>query len=135
MRVLFVDDEPRVLDGLRRMLRTKRHQWQMRFAASGAEALAVLAGEPADVLVTDMRMPEMDGAALLAQVRERYPRIVRMVLSGHSDRDASMRALEVAHQFLNKPCDAATLTDTIERAVALHGQLDREAVRRAVGQV
>ena len=66
MRVLFVDDEPRVLDGLRRMLRTKRDQWQMRFVASGAEALAALAGEPADVLITDMRMPEMDGAARLA---------------------------------------------------------------------
>jgi HD-like signal output (HDOD) protein len=135
MRVLFVDDEPRVLDGLRRLLRPKRDRWDMRFAASGAAALEALEGEPVDVLVTDMRMPGMDGARLLAQVRDRYPQIVRMILSGHSDRDASMRAVEVAHQFLNKPCDATTLTDTIERAVALHGRLDLEAMRRAIGQV
>ena len=60
-RVLFVDDEPEVLDGLRDALRRYRRVWDMRFAGGGAEALALLEGEPADVIVTDVQMPGMDG--------------------------------------------------------------------------
>ena len=60
-RILFVDDETNILDGLRRMLRPLRQEWEMRFASSGEEALRLLEQEPCDVLVTDMRMPGMSG--------------------------------------------------------------------------
>ena len=69
-RVLFVDDEPRILEGLRRMLRPQRHEWEMAFAPGGEAALAMMEASPFDVIVSDMRMPGMDGATLLCRVRE-----------------------------------------------------------------
>jgi CheY-like chemotaxis protein len=69
-RVLFVDDEPKVLDALRRLLYAMRRQWEMAFLAGGQEALAYLAQHPCDVVVTDMRMPGIDGSQLLRQVRQ-----------------------------------------------------------------
>lgn len=133
--LLFVDDEPKVLEGLQRMLRPQRHRWQMSFAPSAAAALEALAQEPCDVLITDMRMPEIDGAKLLAMVRERYPGIVRIVLSGYTSHETAMRAAPVAHQFLVKPCDPAKLCEAIERACSLGAVLTDEATRKLVNAV
>lgn len=119
-RVLFVDDEALVLQGLARMLRGMRKQWDMAFVSSGSEALALMAREPFDVVVTDMRMPGMDGAQLLNEVRERYPKSVRIILSGHADRELTMRSLMATHQYLSKPCDAETLKATLGRVLSLH---------------
>ena len=69
IRVIFVDDEPRVLEGLKRMLRPKRNEWQMTFVGSAAEALNALKKEPCEVVVTDMRMPRLDGLSLLRKIR------------------------------------------------------------------
>jgi len=107
--VLFVDDEPRILEGLRRMLRGQRNEWDMAFAPGGEAALAMMGATTFDVIVSDMRMPEMDGAALLTQVRNLYPQVVRIVLSGHTELSTALRVVPVAHQFLAKPCDAGTL--------------------------
>ena len=86
-RVLFVDDEVNLREGLRRMSYLLRDEWEMAFAESGAQALALLSKAPFDVIVSDMRMPGMDGAQLLDEVRQRYPQMVRLILSGHSDRE------------------------------------------------
>jgi putative nucleotidyltransferase with HDIG domain len=118
-KILFVDDEPKVLEGLRRMLRPHRHEWDMTFASSGEEALSVLALSQFDVLVTDMRMPGMDGAQLLAEVRGRYPHLVRIILTGQSSREAVLRTIQMAHRQLSKPCDAEVLKATLMRACAL----------------
>jgi CheY-like chemotaxis protein len=72
-RILFVDDESRILEGLQRMLRPQRQHWEMAFASSGEAALKLLEERPFDVIVSDMRMPVMDGAALLTHVRDRFP--------------------------------------------------------------
>lgn len=138
--ILFVDDEPMVLQGLQRMLRPHRAIWDMSFAASGAEALAMLEGNALegkafDAVVTDMRMPGMDGASLLEQVRDRYPAAIRIVLSGYFEKEAAMRALPVAHQFLAKPCDPGKLRDAIDRAVGFMGLLPDVALRRVVGAI
>lgn len=122
-RVLFVDDETRVLDGLQRMLRSRRHTWEMEFASDAASALEACARAPFDVVVSDMRMPGMDGADLLTEVQRRHPDTVRIVLSGHADRAGAARAARVAHQLLTKPTDAAGLTETIERACQLRDTL------------
>ena len=132
-RVLFVDDELRILEGLRRMLRPQRHEWEMAFAPSGEAALAMMEASPFDVIVSDMRMPGMDGAKLLATVRELYPQVVRVVLSNHTELSTALRVVPVAHQFLAKPCDAGTLRVAIERACHLKGLLSDEAIRRTVG--
>ena len=117
--ILFVDDDPHLLQGLRRMLRPMRQEWQMNFAASGSEALALLAHTPCDVVISDMRMPGMDGAQLLQEVRHHYPDTARIILSGHSDRTMILRSVGPTHQFLAKPCDAETLKATVARACSL----------------
>ncbi|MGH1479107.1 MAG: response regulator [Geminicoccales bacterium] len=112
---LFVDDEPLVLSGLRRMLRSLRHDWDMSFANSGQEALELLAEGDFNVIVSDMRMPGMDGATLLNEVAKRHPAMARLVLSGHAELDAILRAVRPAHQFLAKPCDPKLLEQALQR--------------------
>jgi len=131
-RVLFVDDEPKILAGLRRLLYSLRRHWQMDFVSSGAEALQRLSEEPFDVVVTDIRMPGMDGAELLRQVRQLYPGTVRVVLSGQCDQQTVLRCVGPAHQFLAKPCEAETLRNTVVRASHLREQLGNEQVKQAV---
>jgi HD-like signal output (HDOD) protein/CheY-like chemotaxis protein len=133
--VLFVDDEPCILDGLRRLLRGMRNEWCMHFAESGAAALELIEQRPVDVVVSDMRMPGMSGAELLAKVKERQPEIVRIVLSGHAETDSVMRAFGVAQQYLVKPCDQDALKRAIERAFVLKQELGDRQVARAVGNM
>jgi response regulator RpfG family c-di-GMP phosphodiesterase len=118
-RVLFVDDEPNVLQGLQRMLRPMRNLWQMDFVGGAAQALEFLDRQMVDVIVTDMRMPGMDGVSLLERLVERHPRIVRIVLSGHAERESLMRGAAVAHQYLSKPCDPDVLRTKLAQAFAL----------------
>lgn len=134
-RILFVDDEPNVLQGLQRMLRSMRHGWEMAFAESGLVALDLLASAPFDVIVSDMRMPGMDGAQLLSEVMRRHPQIVRIVLSGQSDQETLLRAVGPAHQYLAKPCEAERLKATVSRACALHDRLADESLKRLVSQM
>lgn len=134
-RVLFVDDEPKVLDGLRRMLRSLRQEWDMDFAASGPEALERLAAAPFDIVVTDMRMPGMDGSELLKAVRSRYPSTARIILSGQCDRETVLQAVAAAHQFLTKPCDSEVLKSTVARACRLRDQLPNEWHKEMVSRI
>ena len=134
-RVLFVDDEIRILDGLRRMLRPMRNEWQMDFAPGGQAALDLMAGSPFDVIVSDMRMPGMDGAALLDRVRALYPEVIRIVLSGHTEMATAVRVIPIAHQFLAKPCDEKMLRLAIQRACHLQTLLTDPSVRSLVGSL
>jgi HD-like signal output (HDOD) protein len=134
-RILFVDDEPNILQGLRDLLRSQRREWQMSFASSGEQALAILDSEPFDVVVCDMRMPRMDGATLLKHVKERFPRVVRIILSGHTEIEAALRTVPIAHQFLGKPCEAERLCSVIHRACDLQALLDNEELRQRMGGI
>ena len=131
-RLLFVDDEPNLLQGLRRMLRPMRHEWDMAFAESGQQALELLAQAPFDVVVTDMLMPGMNGVQLLTQVMEHYPHTIRLVLSGHHGLDLSLKTAGLVHQCLAKPCDPELLKSTIARACNPHGLLNDTALRALV---
>lgn len=122
-RILFVDDELRVLEGLRRMLHPLRRQWTMEFVPSGREALDRMAAGPFDVLVSDVRMPGMDGCELLQQVMGRFPAAARIVLSGHCHRPAVLKTVGLAHQFLTKPCDSETLKAAVSRACRMRERL------------
>lgn len=117
-RIIFVDDEPMVLQGLQRMLRSFRSEWSMRFVSSGDEALEVLAVQPYDVIVSDMRMPGMNGAELLDAVMKSAPGTIRLVLSGHADRQLIMDSVRVAHQYMAKPCEPDVLKSIIGRVLA-----------------
>jgi HD-like signal output (HDOD) protein len=131
-RIIFVDDETRVLDGIRRLLYPMRAVWQISFAGSGPEALEIMSRHPFDVIVTDVRMPGMDGTELLSRVKELYPAAVRIVLSGQSDRDLTLKSAVSAHQYLCKPCDADSLRVTIARAVALKATFTDPALQALV---
>ncbi|MEI8257497.1 MAG: response regulator [Deltaproteobacteria bacterium] len=134
-RILFVDDEDAVLDGLRDLLRKESRQWDMVFACGGERALAEVRASPFDIVVSDMRMPGMDGAALLTRVKLECPGTARIVLSGHADRDAIMRAMPVAQQFLCKPCDPVELRAALARTHGLQCLLGNDVIREAVGSV
>jgi len=133
-KLLFVDDEPNILEGLERMLFPLRKEWQLAFAHSGHEALNLMKEKPFDVIVTDLRMPGMDGATLLSEVREHHPGMVRFVLSGQSDEKTGYRAASLAHQFLPKPCDAKTLKAHVDSAFALRELLSSDGLKRVIGQ-
>ena len=134
-KILFVDDEPNILTGLKRMLRSQRHEWDMVVADSGRKALQILAENgDFEVIISDLRMPEMDGVELLTKVKELYPQIIRIVLSGHSDYNVSLESTRVAHQYLSKPCEAEALKQAVQRNIALKEILTSEALRSIVGQ-
>lgn len=131
-RILFVDDEVNILKGLKRMLRGMRGEWEMAFAESGKKALEMMNKVPIDVIVSDMRMPEMDGSQLLNEVRKRHPETARIILSGYSKKESVLRTVGPAHQYLAKPCDGKTLAKTISGALGLRGLLRSEELRGLV---
>ncbi len=135
MKVLFVDDEPRVLEALERSLFQLDVDWNVTFAEGGQAALRELAAARFDVVVSDMRMPGMDGAALLSQVCKKYPHVVRIVLSGQTDEAEAFRAVRVAHQFLAKPFSSEALRQVIERARLLMMGLGDERLQAIVGRL
>ncbi|MFN8179005.1 MAG: response regulator [bacterium] len=134
-RILFVDDEQVLLDGLRRMLYDLSGHWVMEFVTSAQDGLRAMEHEPFDVVVSDMRMPGLDGADFLAEVRKRYPKTARIILSGQSDETAILRAVGATHQYLSKPCDPDLLRRTVERVCALQDLLECDRVRSFVAEI
>jgi HD-like signal output (HDOD) protein len=134
-RVMFVDDEPHLLAGLRRGLRMRRRDWELFFANGGEEALTMLADTPADIVVSDMRMPGMDGGQLLAAVHDRYPATARMILSGHADRASIISAVGPTQQYLAKPCDIDVLVAAIERVLNVRELVTDVTLRDLLGGV
>jgi DNA-binding NtrC family response regulator len=116
-KILFVDDEPQVLEGFQRLFRGK---FQIETAVSGADALAKLKRSgPYAVVVCDMRMPEMDGARLLAKIKLDFPESVRIMLTGNADQETAVRAVNEGSifRFLTKPCDEDLFTGTLNAAL------------------
>jgi len=126
--ILCVDDEPRVLDGLKLTL---RRGFDVSTATSGAEGLAMLeqmAG--AAVVISDMRMPGMDGSAFLTKVKELWPDSTRLLLTGETGRDAAVAAVNEGQifRFLTKPCAPEKLIAAVEAAVRQHQLMAAEKV-------
>jgi HD-like signal output (HDOD) protein len=134
-RILFVDDDPALLSSLRSRLRRMRNTWDMEFVDSGREALERMERETFDVIVTDQRMPEMDGATLLRHVQDRWPRVVRIVLSGYSEHEQIVRLVPLAHQYVSKPCEPEQLENIVERCIRLQEMLQQPVLRDLVGRI
>jgi len=134
-RILFVDDEPAVLEALRLRLRRHRKIWDMTFVTSATEALEEVGRRPFDVIVSDMIMPGMDGVQMLHRVRAEHPDIIRIMLTGSTEPEVANRALEVAHQLLSKPCDGDQLRHKIEHCVGLRDLVDHDGLRALVGRI
>lgn len=134
-RILFVDDESKILDGIRRMLHADRKRWDMQFAVGGDAALQACEAATFDVVISDMKMPGMDGATLLTHIRDRFPSTARIILSGYSEITLTTRAVPVAHRYLAKPCNAAELQSTIERVCALQDIMHSPEIQQIVGMI
>jgi putative nucleotidyltransferase with HDIG domain len=130
--VLFVDDEERILDGLKRSLNDICDDWKMEFALSAEDALGILRQQPVDAIVTDLRMPGMDGLALLDAVRARWPSIPRIVLTAHVHQKLVFRIMRYAHDVLLKPCSSTVVADTVSRWLSLHDNMGSEPVQKVV---
>ncbi|SNR52642.1 HD domain-containing phosphohydrolase [Blastococcus mobilis] len=135
--ILLVDDEVAILDGLRRQLRKR---FTVHTANSGAAALELLETTPVAVVVSDMRMPQMDGATFLAKVRATHPDVVRILLTGQADTQSAINAVNQGqiYRFLTKPCPPDVLLDEIgsavefNRLVTAEKELLRTTLRRTV---
>jgi putative nucleotidyltransferase with HDIG domain len=135
LRIVFVDDELHILQAMGRALHSMRNEWNMEFLSSGAAALKSLAKAPADVIVSDMRMPGMDGWQLLAEVKKLYPQTVRLVLSGHADPSSVMLAVGTAQLYLAKPCESGSLKAAIVQTQMLRQLLSSDRLALLVGEV
>ena len=133
--IIFVDDERELLDGLRARLYKHRHDWNMQFLLSGDEAIAAFEKQNVDLIVSDVRMPGMDGGQLLAVVKQRWPNTVRIIVSGYSDPVQAVRLTSLAHQYVAKPCDGQQLENIIERCFNLQDLLSQEPLRQVVGRI
>jgi DNA-binding NtrC family response regulator len=104
----------------------------MGFVGGGQEALEAYSRSPFDVVVSDMRMPNMDGADLLTEIKRLYPDSIRIILSGQSDAATIMKSVGPAHLYLAKPCDSDELKATIERAYALRRLIGSDSLRQLI---
>ncbi|MBI5098465.1 MAG: HDOD domain-containing protein [Nitrospirae bacterium] len=126
--ILFVDDEENVLNSLRRLLYDE--PWNLFFADSGSKGLEILKKEKVDLVISDVRMPVMDGLTFLKQVKKIYPHIVRIFLSGYADRTAIVTALSegCAQQLLPKPWDDDELKGVIRDALLQAEELKKKNI-------
>ncbi|HIJ38794.1 MAG TPA: DNA-binding response regulator [Rhodospirillaceae bacterium] len=121
-RILFVDDEPHVLDAMKRSLRTRQAVWDMTFHSSPSLALKAHQQKAYDVAVVDMRMPEMSGLQLIAALRAAGPQIQAIVVTGAADLETALAAINEANvfRFYTKPCQSEVLAAGIEQALELN---------------
>jgi HD-like signal output (HDOD) protein/CheY-like chemotaxis protein len=135
LSILFVDDEVNILQGLKRMLHPHRQQWAMTFCSSGEEALKLLRERQFDVLVTDIRMPHVDGSRVLFESFLYQPETMRCILSGFAEREQTIKVAGTAHQFLSKPCTKDAIESMVQRAEKSRERLPQSDIRRAVSRV
>lgn len=133
--ILFVDDDTNMLHGLQRLLRRQREDWDMTFVDGGIRALEVMVGQSFDMVVSDMRMPELDGASLLSEVERLYPGTIRIILSGYAEEKSLLRAVGPAHQYLSKPCEAETILTLMDRTLRLQRILQDTNLRSLVASL
>lgn len=129
IHILFVDDDENILRGLKRGMRRHRKEWDMSFASNGEDALGFFKEKPVDIIVSDMRMPKMDGAELLERVRQLSPDTARVILSGYAKDEVVLKVVGPAHQYLAKPCDFEVIEDTIRRILRLRNCIGESDVR------
>lgn len=134
-KVLFVDDDDLVLQGLKRTMRGMRDEWEMTFLDSGAKALTFMETAPVDIIVSDMRMPGMNGAQLLSEVMKRYPTTIRLILSGHADKELILKCVGATHQYLSKPCEPSALQATIAHTMNLEDSLRSKRLQQLINRM
>ena len=133
--VLFVDEEPHMQNALKRSFRHMRTAWDLRFATSPDEAMQALARRPADVLVCAMQFSGRSGLDLLKDVRDHYPRCVRIILSGTVSREVLLRSADIAHQYLTKPFEAEDLEGAIRGAFFVKKLIENSSLQKLISRI
>jgi DNA-binding NtrC family response regulator len=133
--ILCVDDEPGILSALRRLFRAKGFQVQV--AEGGKAGLALMETQSFDLVISDMRMPEMDGATFLEQVRLRWPSSIRLLLTGYADSESLMSAIDRGKIFrhIAKPWDDDDILSIVRDALAYHTQEVQQSCQPALNGV
>ncbi len=133
-QILFVDDDAYILKGYQRSLESYVENWDVYFCTSALEAINLMNKQPIDALITDLRMPGMDGIALLEQVIMSRPSVIRLILSGNVEEPDSFRAASLAHQLVAKPCDIQKIHSIVEETCRLRDTLsDPKLVKLVTG--
>src|SRR5579872_4184273 len=134
-RILFVDEDPSILDELQKMLHQMPAEWEPAFRTTAKDAFVELSGTDFDVIVSSSRLPDMRGFELLSEVLRRHPQVVRIIFSGGVKQDLSIRAANSAHQYLLKPCDAATLRSTLTTALRIREMLVSPNLKAVISRI
>lgn len=134
-RILIVDDEESITRYLYRTLRDKK--FEIEIANSGPEGLKILENKPIDLIISDMRMPEMTGFELLSIVKQIYPNTIRIILSGDSDRDTIIKAIAdgIARSYLTKPISNNELKIHIDRLFTTYDILHQNSLLQVIGYI
>ncbi|MBK7105405.1 MAG: HDOD domain-containing protein [Ignavibacteriae bacterium] len=132
LSVLFVDDSENVLSGIRRMMYPMNKEWKLLYANGRNEAINILDNNHVDVIVSDIRMPGIDGTQLLQEVKDKFPRIIRITLSGYASDELALKNSKIVHQSLLKPTSPRILKTTIERTIRLKEILNNDELQKVV---
>ncbi len=132
LRLLFIDDEPNILSGLRRAVRKQRKQWDCTFCDNPEEAIALIDRQHFDVVISDMRMPNIDGYQVLKHCAEVSPLTFRILLSGQASEVSVLNVAKYAHQFLAKPCEADNLIKRLEDLCFISQQAYPDTLKNAL---
>ena len=133
--ILFVDDEIKILQALRRKVHKWKSNWEIEYCTSGQEALEIFKSKKVAVLITDMKMPGMTGFELLDIVSKLYPETIRFILSGQTDKAVLMKSFKNIHQYFSKPCDTEELFQTIYRIFNIRSFLEDKRLKSVVTQM
>lgn len=133
--ILFVDEEPYFLKAINRSFRSMKDNWIISTAPSVEKAVEILLTAHVDILVTEIRLKGVDGIKFLTLVKEKYPHIARIVLSGYANRDVVLKSVEIAHQYLSKPCDDDDLKATVSKAFLMRDLLENDALKAAIANI
>ena len=132
-KILFVDDEPAILEGLQDLLRSLRHRWDMSFICGGQAAIATMNDTDYDVVVSDIRMPGVGGVDVLGYAKIHRPQTIRIALTGYADAQSTVEISRLAHRYLRKPCSIDDLDEVISRDCGLIEAFDNVVVKELVG--
>jgi len=135
IRILVLGDSEEIVSPLEKLLRPEKGEWELYFFSSGAEALEKLSLSDIDMIIVDMHLPNMESISILEKVKEKYPAVIRIVISGIKDRDLMLKATHYAHQFLTMPDDSAKLKATIEKICSLQNYIHNENITKLINSI
>ncbi|MEM9444239.1 MAG: response regulator [Verrucomicrobiota bacterium] len=133
--ILFVDDDKDSLYALQRELRPLEDKWEILYISRPSEAISTLESRKIDIIISDMRMPFMNGSELLNYVMFRFPETIRFILSSFADQDLVIKCIGSTHQYLAKPCKLEVIENTITQAIKTRQSMKREALSRFVAKI